>query len=134
MAVLLAVQVDQKGGQFLQELQLDRFVIDVGPGAAAGGDAPTQDDGGALIERAQLGSDRVGWGEFCLHDAFLLPGLHAFRPGTEHEAEGAEQDGFSASRLAGQHGPSFFHIPFDVVDKRVVADGEAAEHQPRPWS
>ena len=134
LPVLLAMQVDQEGSQLFQEVQFDRFVIDVGPGAAARGDASTQDDGGALIERSQLGTDRIGGGEFRLHDAFLFPSFHAFRPGAEHEAEGAEQDGFSASRLAGQHGPPLFHIPFDVVDERVVADGEAAEHQPSPWS
>ena len=134
LTILLAVQIDQKRGELLEEVQLDGLVVDVGPGPSSGCDAPAQDDGVAFIEWAESGPGRFGRLEFRVHDALLLAHPGSFGSVSQHQPQCAEQDGFSAARLTCEHGPSPFHIPFDVVDECVVPDDEAAQHQPKPWS
>ena len=64
--------------------------------------------------------------EFRFNDAFFGSGVCRFSPVSKNEAQCPQKDGFSASGFSGEHRPTVFTMPFNVVDEGVIPNGGGA--------
>jgi hypothetical protein len=133
--VVLAVDLDEVGGERAQGLGSDPAVVDEGACPAVGGDGAPQDQPLARVE-ARLGEHRLRRVaprelEVGHHLAPLGAGAHepCPAPPAEREGERVEQDRLARARLAGEHVEPGLEGHVHRLDQGEVADAQAAEHR-----
>ena len=138
--VVLAVNLDQRGAEFLHHLHADRLIVDEGARAPVGELHAAQDeivlgrDVIGLEQRARrmLGRDLEHGGHLALLGALAHQRLVAAP--AERQGKGIEQDRLAGAGLAGEHGKPFGEIDVEPVDQDDVADGKSRKHVASPWA
>ena len=136
--VVLAVDLDQGGAEFLHHLHAHRLIVDEGARApvrklhAAKNEIVLgRDVVGQIMGRKQR-ARRMGALdlEHGRHLALLgaLPHQRLIAAGAERQGKGIEQDRLAGAGLAGEHGKTVGEIDVEPVDQDDVADRNSGEH------
>src|SRR5207249_3696981 len=119
--LVLAVQLDEPGGQILERSSRRERSVDEGAAASLCGDFAANEH--LLVPALEDGFDRCG--------IFTGPDEVARRAAAQEQPHGLDQDGLPRAGLTGQNvqaGPEF---NLDGVDDREVIYFEKAEHEKR---
>ena len=132
--VVLAVDLDQAGGDGAQRLGADALVVDEGAGAPVGELDPAQDQFafGAHALIGERGEDGVIGRQVearrHLPLRFAVAGQRAVAARAERERQSVEQDRLSRPGFAGEDGEAVGELEVQLVDQHDVADREPGEH------
>ena len=132
--VVLAVDFDQRGAQFLHCLHAHRLVVDEGARAPVRQLHAAQDQfvlGRNVMRLEQrpcrmVALDLEHGGDLALLDAVADQRLVAAP--AQRQREGVEQDRLAGAGLAGEHGKAAGEIDVEPVDQHDVADGKPGKH------
>ncbi len=136
--VVLAVDLDQRGAEFLHDLHAHRLIVDEGAGApigklhaaknefVLGRDIVGQVMGQEQRARRMAAFDLEHRGHLALFDPLPHQRLVAAR--AQSQRKGVKQDRLAGAGLAGQHGKPRGKIDVEPVDQDDVANGKAGEH------
>ncbi len=126
--VVLAVDLDQRGAEFLHDLHAHRLIVD------KGARAPVRELYAAQNEFV-LGRDIVGLKQRARrmsaphfenrrHLALLdpLPHQRLVAAGAQSQGKGVEQNRLAGAGLAGEHGKTVGKIDVEPIDQDDVAD------------
>ena len=145
--VVLAVQLDQPAGQFAQQRDAHRLVVDKRLAAAAriitgGLELALEDQRLArldldtgLVERTAHGLGQVREFEAGRHARPVLAGAYQAAVGAvaQHQTQRIEQDRLASPGLTGEHAEPTGKIEIQRLDQHDVADGKAGEHVRLPF-
>ena len=136
--VHLAVHLDQEIAKRAKRAAADRRIVDMRAAAAVAAETAADDDLGVagrqvlLTEQGLRGM--VVRGLKARGDRALVGAgadEPALGPGTEHQPQRIEHDGFTGTGLAGEHGQPTVELEIEPVDQHDVADGQAQQHDRR---
>ena len=131
--LVLRMDIDQAGRQFLQHVHAHRLVV----GEAAGASAAAY---GAAKHQAVVFAGKVGIGQDAAHglvhaELGLYHAILAGRPhhrgiglGAQHQGQRPQQDGFSGAGLSAYNDEALRKTGFQRADQNVIADGETVKH------
>ena len=122
---MLGVDVYQAGGQLLQDIDADGFVVGETPGAAASGYGAAEDEPVPFGGKVGIGQNRPDvfiQAKLRFHYATVRVRSHhpGFGLGAENQRKGSEEDGFSSSRLSANNDKALRKPGFQRADQNVV--------------
>jgi hypothetical protein len=131
---VLAVDLDQRGGERPQSLDAHALIVDIGAGAAVRVLDPPENQFVADLDALTLeqGMGRMSGREFE-HRRHLALGLimadkSAVAPCAKRQRQRIEQDRFARASLSGENRQPGRKLEIQLIDQNHVADGEAREH------
>ena len=136
--VVLAVDLDQRLAELLEDLHADRLIVDEGARAPVGKLDAAQDQfvvGGDVVRleqraRRMVAGDLEAGDHLALLDPLAHQRLVAAR--AERQRKGVEQNRLAGAGLAGEHGKAVGEIDVEPVDEDDIADGQSGEHGAGP--
>ena len=132
--VVLAVDLDQRGAERLQDLRTHRLVVGEGAGAAIRELHAPKDQfvrrRDAVLGHERMRRMRARQIEGRRHLSFAGAVAHQRHIATraERECKGIEQDRLAGAGLAGQHRQTRREVDVEPIDQDDVADGQPGEH------
>jgi hypothetical protein len=133
--VVLAVDLDQPGGDGLHQPRADRLIVDEGACPAVGVLHPPQDQFRIIDDfiLAQGDAGRMVLGELQDRDDLAALAAIAHERGipasAQREPKSIQQDRLAGARLAGQRGQTRIEAKIELIDQHNVADGQRAQHR-----
>jgi hypothetical protein len=119
LVFMLAVQLDQAGGQLLQGAGGGQSSVDERPAAPLSGDlAPHEQLFPAAVE------NRLDRSQFLSSAHEVTRG-----PSAEQQPDSLDENRLPRPGLAGEHVEAAIELDLDRVDHRKVADAQEAEHR-----
>jgi len=139
--IVLAVEFDERGGEFAQQAGAGGLVVDEAArgetAVAIRAELTAQQQGLAgfvgdagLFQLAGDGSGKPGEFEAGVDAGLFLAGADqaGVRPHAEDEAQRIEQDRLAGAGLAGEHAEAGGERQVERLDQDDVADGEPGQH------
>ena len=122
LVLVLAMEIDQVGGQLTQRRGRDQGAVEEGAAATA-------------LNRHVAPDHQfrtTGVFEDGLYRGLLLPRPHEIRrrPAADEQSDGADEDRLARAGLAGEHVQARLELDFQAVDHGQIADGDESEHRP----
>ena len=113
LVLVLAVEIDEVGGQLAQRRARHQRAVDEGAAAALGRDLAPDDQFAA-----------VGVFEDRLDRRLLLPGPDEIRrrAAADEQPDGSDQDRLARAGLAGEHVEARIELDLEAIDDGEIAD------------